>query len=218
MAFKAVVERFALRAVTVAAMLGAAQGVAAAEEAVPPPASAAANDAAAGREAQDQAEREAEREADTRRLDIWEYRIDGNSVLPAIDIEAAVMPFLGPQRKLQDVQDARDALEKAYRKKGYETVGVDIPEQDVRDGVVRFAVNELKVGRLRVTGARWYSPERIKQQMPSLAEGQVPRYDLVSRQIADANQARDRTITPTLRAGMAPGTVDVDLEVKDSAP
>jgi hemolysin activation/secretion protein len=200
MAFKSVVERFSLRAVTVAAVLGAAQSVAAAQEEASPP--------AAGHD----------EEADARRLDIWEYRIDGNSVLQAIDIEAAVMPFLGPQRKLQDVQDAREALEKAYRKKGYETVGVDIPEQDVRDGVVRFTVNELKVGRLRVTGSRWYSPERIKQQMPSLAEGQVPRYDLVSRQIADANQARDRTITPTLRAGAAPGTVDVDLEVKDNAP
>jgi hemolysin activation/secretion protein len=88
----------------------------------------------------------------------------------------------------------------------------------VRTGVVRFNVVELSVGRLRVTGSKYYSPDLIRERVPSLAEGTVPRYDLVSKDIAAINNARDRTITPTLRAGTTPGTVDVDLEVEDHAP
>jgi hemolysin activation/secretion protein len=160
----------------------------------------------------------AEAVTEERRIDVWEYRIDGNTVLQAADIEAAVQGFLGPQRTIADIQEARNALQDAYRKRGYETVGVDIPEQDVRSGIVRFQVTELTVGRLRVTGARYYSPEEIKRRMPSLKEGTVPRYDLVQKDIGDANSARDRTITPALRAGAATGTVDVDMDVQDQLP
>ncbi|WP_157995338.1 ShlB/FhaC/HecB family hemolysin secretion/activation protein [Peristeroidobacter soli] len=153
-----------------------------------------------------------------RRVDVLEYRIDGNTVLSAADIETAVQPFLGPQRSVVEIQQARTALEQKYRKLGYETVAVEIPEQDVRTGVVRFNVVELSVGRLRVTGSKYYSPDLIRDRVPSLAEGKVPRYDLVAKDIATINNARDRTITPTLRAGSTPGTVDVDLEVEDHAP
>lgn len=160
----------------------------------------------------------AEPAPEQRRVDVFEYRIDGNTVLSAADIETAVQPFLGRQRLVTEIQQARTALEQKYRSKGYETVAVEIPEQDVRTGVVRFNVVELSVGRLRVTGSKYYSPDLIRERVPSLAEGTVPRYDLVSKDIAAINNARDRTITPTLRAGTTPGTVDVDLEVEDHAP
>ena len=156
--------------------------------------------------------------AQERRVDVLEYRVDGNTVLDAADIELALQPYLGPQRTVGEIQLARTALEKVYRGKGYETVAVEIPEQDVRTGIVRFNVTELSVGRLRVTGSTFYSPDQIRERVPSLAEGTVPRYDLVSKDIAAINNARDRTITPTLRAGTTPGTVDVDLEVEDHAP
>lgn len=151
-------------------------------------------------------------------VDILEYVVEGNTVLSNVEIEKAVYPFLGPGRDTGDVEKARAALEQAYRAKGYETVGVEIPEQQVQGGVVRLNVTQLTVGRLRVTGSRYYSPEDIKEQVPSLAEGRVPRYTEVSRDIEEVNKSRDRTITPTLRAGATPGTVDVDLQVQDQLP
>lgn len=157
-------------------------------------------------------------DAEARRIDVMNYRVEGNTVLPRIEVERAIYPFLGPQRTVEDVERARAALEAAYREAGYETVGVEIPEQDVRGGVVRLSVTELKVGRLRVTDARYFSPEGIRARAPSLAEGVVPDYQEVARDIAALNRSADRTITPTLRAGEAPGTVDVDLQVEDRLP
>lgn len=206
-------ERQTLRAAAMAALL-CLTGQAAAQAPEEPQAETPAPGQVPGAEAMDAEEVP----APERRIDIWEYQVEGNNVLAPADIEEAVTPFLGPQRTVGDVQLARQVLEKAYKKKGYETVGVEIPDQDVRDGVVRLNVVELRVGRLRVTGSRYYSPERIRGEVSSLAEGEVPRYDAVTRDIAEVNQSRDRTITPTLRAGMAPGTVDVDLEVEDQLP
>lgn len=154
----------------------------------------------------------------SRPIDILDYRIEGNTVLQRTAVEEAVLPFMGPKRPASDVEAARAALEKAYRGAGYETVAVEIPEQDVRDGVIRLNVVELKVGRLRVEGARFHSPEDIKEKVPALAQGTVPNYRDVSEQIAVLNRSGGRLVSPALRAGSTPDTVDVDLQVEDESP
>ena len=78
-------------------------------------------------------------------FDVWEYQIQGNSRLAAIDIERAVYVYLGPAKTIDDVELARAALEQVYRDKGFATVLVDIPEQDVIDGVVYLSVTEGQV-------------------------------------------------------------------------
>src|SRR5262245_50272353 len=101
-------------------------------------------------------------------FDVWEFRVLGNSVLPAREVESAVYPFLGAQRTIEVVEQARQALERAYRDKGYGTVFVDIPEQDVVDGVVRLKVTEGKLARVRISGARYFSNGRIRTEVTAL--------------------------------------------------
>ena len=152
-------------------------------------------------------------------FDVWEYQIQGNARLDAIDIERAVYAHLGPAKTIDDVEQARAALEKVYRDKGFATVLVDIPEQDVIDGVVFLAVTEGEVERLRVTGSRYFSLGRIKRHVPALAKGEVPYLPEVQRQLADVNRlSPDRTITPVLRPGKTPGKLEVELKVDDQLP
>jgi len=66
-------------------------------------------------------------EAKANRFAILEFRVLHNTVLGTRDIERAVYPHLGPNRKIDDVQAARVDLEKAYHDAGYSTVYVDIP-------------------------------------------------------------------------------------------
>jgi hemolysin activation/secretion protein len=153
-----------------------------------------------------------------RQLYIQEYRVQGAHRLSAIEVEETVYRYLGPGRTTEDVEHARAALEKAYQDKGYQTVSVQIPPQQVRNGVVILQVIEGKVGRLRVHGSRYFSIDQIKKQAPSMREGIVPNFNDVTRDIVALNQLPDRRITPTLRAGVEPGTVDIDLNVKDTLP
>lgn len=149
---------------------------------------------------------------------IREYRVQGAKVLPRMEVEEAVYPFLGPERTPADVEQARAALEKAYHDKGFQAVTVQIPQQQVRRGVVMLEVTETTVGRLRVKGSRYHSLERIKAQARSLAEGKVVNFNDVTRDIVALNQWPDRKITPELRPGVTPGTVDIDLNVQDKLP
>lgn len=152
------------------------------------------------------------------RFDILEYEIEGNSRLSAIEIERAVTPHLGPARTIDDVERAREALEKAYQARGFLTVTVAIPEQQVADGLVRLQVAEGRVDRLRVTGSRYYSLGQIRARVPALAEGAVPDFAQVQTQLAALNRSEDRRIQPVLRAGRTPGTVEVDLQIEDKLP
>ncbi|MCW1887284.1 hypothetical protein OKA04_21280 [Luteolibacter flavescens] len=149
---------------------------------------------------------------------VREYRVQGSKLLSSLEIEEAVYPFLGPGRTAADVEGARAALEKSYRDKGYQTVTVQIPPQDPRTGIIRLEVTEGAIGRLRVTGSRYYLPSRIKREIPSLAEGNVPDFDQVKAEIIALNRLPDRTVKPQLRPGVEPGTFDVDLEVEDRSP
>jgi hemolysin activation/secretion protein len=158
-------------------------------------------------------------EAAKERFDVWEYRVLGTAILPALAVERAVYGFLGPQKTLDDVELARQALEKSYRDAGYSTVFVDIPEQTVDSGIVRLKVTEGKLDRLRVSGARYFSNRQILAALPALTQGAVPQFPQVQRELAALNrQTPDRAVTPVLRAGRAPGTVDVELQVKDDLP
>lgn len=149
---------------------------------------------------------------------VQEYRITGSRKLDHRDVERAVYPFLGPERTPSDVDNARAALEKVYHEKGFQTVTVLIPQQKVKKGVVFLEVVEAGVGRLRVHGSRYYDIEKIKRRAPSMAEGNVPDFNEVKRDIVALNQQAGLRVTPAIRAGSLPGTVDIDLNVEDQLP
>lgn len=151
------------------------------------------------------------------KVNIREYIVRGNSVLDAETIEQAVYPFLGPQRGMKDIEAARDALQKIYSERGYESVYVDLPEQQVTGGVVLLQVSETRIGRLRVTGAKHRSPLEIRDRVPALQEGEVPDFRLAQTQLGELNNASQQVI-PSVKQGMVPGTMDVDLQVEDKSP
>ena len=152
------------------------------------------------------------------RFDILEFEVEGNTVLPAVVIERAVMPFMGPQRNLDDAEAARAALEKAYQTAGYLMVFVDLPEQLITGGVLRLKVLEGRVETLYVTGSRYFDQGQIRQRVPELAPGKVPDFNEVQRQLGGVNGSDDRRVQPILRPGRQPGTVEAELQVKDRLP
>ena len=149
---------------------------------------------------------------------IKEYRVEGAKHLPRAEVERAVYPYLGPGRSEQDAEQARAALELAYRAHGFQTVTVQLPPQDARGGVIVLQVAEMTVGRLRVKGARYFLPSEIKKNAPSLQEGGVIAFNMVTQDVLALNRQSDLRVTPSLRPGVEPNTVDIDLDVKDTSP
>lgn len=150
---------------------------------------------------------------------MWEYRVRGNSLLESAAVERAVYGRLGPGRSMDDIEGARAALEDAYRAAGYPTVLVNVPEQEVANGIVQLDVSEGRVDRLLVTGSRYFSNGWIREQIPELQPGSVPKLSAFQTQLRTLNlRSADRAVTPVLRPGRTPGTVEAELKVADELP
>lgn len=152
-------------------------------------------------------------------FDVHEYRVLGNTVLDTRAVERVLYPLLGDAKTLTDVEVARTALENAYHDHGFATVFVDIPPQEVTDGVVRLRVTEGRVHERSISGARYFSERQILADLPATASGGVPNLTAVQQQLSVVNaQTPDRSVVPIVKAGPEPGTVDLALKVDDHLP
>jgi hemolysin activation/secretion protein len=149
---------------------------------------------------------------------VYEYVVNGNSLISDAVIEAALSPYMGDKKSVADVEKARAALEKTYQDAGYLTVLVTIPEQKVDEGSVVLQVLEASVQRTSVKGAEYTLPSAVKALVPELAENKVPNFNVVQEQLAAINSRSTLKATPVLRAGSQPGRVEVQLDVDDRPP
>jgi len=131
-------------------------------------------------------------------------------------IERSVYPYLGSNKTMSDIEGARGALEKAYADAGYQTVYVTIPKQTVKDGIVRLKAVEAKLGEVRIKSGNWVSDDAVREALPSLTPGTVPNLKDVNKDLTALNgRSNDLQVTPQMKQGAAPATIDVDLAVQD---
>jgi hemolysin activation/secretion protein len=152
-------------------------------------------------------------------FDVLEYRVLGNTVLAPREIEGRLYPLLGTHKILKDVESARKALEDLYHERGYGTAFVDIPPQTVQGGVVRLHVTEGTLESRKVAGARYFAERDVVAQLPAATPGNVLQLSKLQEELTAVNrQTPDRQVVPVLKAGSAPGTVDLALTVNDTLP
>lgn len=148
--------------------------------------------------------------------------MDGNTVLSQKDIERAVYPFLGPDGTVEKVAGAARALEAVYREQGYPTVGVVVADQiqlQLTQGVARLEVFEQKVDRVRITGGRYFRNAQVRDAVPAVKPGSVLNAQALQRDLDElSRRSGDRSVRPVVKAGRAPGLLDVELQVEDTLP
>jgi hemolysin activation/secretion protein len=153
-------------------------------------------------------------------IEIKSYEVVGTTLIPPSEVQRIVRPYLGSGRYMSDIQAARDALQAAYEERGFPTVAVQLPKQTLLDGRVRIEVIEARLGAVRVDnpGIDWYSDSGVRKATPHLQPGALVRSEDLVGDLARANRTADRRVTPVLKAGQEPGTVDLDLKVDDRIP
>ncbi|HZC80389.1 MAG TPA: POTRA domain-containing protein, partial [Nitrospiraceae bacterium] len=157
-------------------------------------------------------------EPDEMRFAVKAYMAEGNTLISPEKLDQIFAPYRGTAQRIEDVEKARAALEKAYHDLGYPTIFVVTPEQSVEGGVVRFSVIESKLGEIKVTGNRYASAENILAKMPSLRSGALLHEPTFIKELESINTNPDLQVAPILKQGIAPGTADLELKVKDRLP
>lgn len=151
-------------------------------------------------------------------FDIVRFQIEGNSILPAQRTQELVAPFVGQRRNYGDVQKALEALEGEFRRLGYGTVQVYVPEQELTTGVVRLQVSEGVIGKVTITGNKYFNDANVRGSLPDLKEGSAPNMRKLSENVQLSNENPAKQVEVTLGVSEEEGKVNARVEVKEEDP
>jgi hemolysin activation/secretion protein len=149
------------------------------------------------------------------RFDIQRFDVQGNSLLSAEEVAAAVGTYTGKSKDFGDVQRALEALQRRYQQRGFGAVQVVLPEQELEQGVIVLRVIEPKLGKVTVEGNEHFDWWNIRRSLPALREGTTPNALEIGHDARLANENPAKRTTVLLRAGANEGEVDATVRVQD---
>lgn len=149
---------------------------------------------------------------------IKHFSVSGSSLISSAEIGAVLQPHTGPQRRFADIEAARQELQSLFIERGYSTVKVLIPEQEISTGLVRFIIEEHHIGQVTVFGAKHHDETNIRASLPGLREGELPNVIKVAESLRLANENPSKNTQLVFRPGSRPNELEALLRVEDSKP
>jgi len=83
-------------------------------------------------------------------FEVREFRLEGNTVLDAVDVAAIFDKYRDRQISFADLLELETELTKLYTAKGYVNSGVVVPIQDIKGGIVTLQAVEGKIETINV--------------------------------------------------------------------
>lgn len=148
-------------------------------------------------------------------FDIARFEVSGNSFLPAVEVEKTLQAYTGKARSFSDVQAAQEGLETLFRQRGFALVSVNLPEQELNQGVVKLVVIQPKVGKVLITGNKTFTSDNIRRSFPAVKEGETPNVDAISASLKLINENPAKKASFALQAGEQVDEVDARINVND---
>jgi hemolysin activation/secretion protein len=157
------------------------------------------------------------------KFEVRQYEIAGNTLLPPAAVKRCFTNAVGAEVSLEQIQKALGELQLAYRERGFATVSVALPQQQLANAIVKVQVTEGRLVDVRVVGNEHFSSNNIIRALPTAREALLWKDATLNslvfqRELDVANQNRDRQIYPTIVPGPEPGTSALALKVKDRLP
>ena len=140
-----------------------------------------------------------------------EVQFDG---LKGVDLTAAYAPFIGRDQPVSIVCEIRDRAATILRDAGY-IAAVQVPEQRISEGALRFQVIMARLSQVRVRGDATGAERLIASYLSELTKQPVFNRYQAERYLLLASDIPGYTVRLTLRpAGTAPGDVIGDVTVQ----
>lgn len=146
---------------------------------------------------------------------IRSFDVQGNTILSRDAVSLILQPFIGADKNFGDVQQALDSLENSYRDKGYTSVSVSLPEQELKDGVIAIKVVEAKIADIQVEGNSFFSRQNITGSFPSLIKNTSPRIHEISKNLRAVNENPAKKVSLQFQRGGKEDEVIARLKVVD---
>lgn len=141
----------------------------------------------------------------------------GNTVVDTETLKKAVASFTNQELTLEDMSELTDRVTITYQEKGYILARAYLPEQEIKDGVLKVAIAEGRIGKLRVSGKTHYHDRVVKRYFNRQLKHGVVNEALLEKGLLLTKEVPDLDTEVVLKGGEKPGSVDVVLDTKDSS-
>jgi len=143
--------------------------------------------------------------------------VTGSTVFKPEDFKGVYEPSVGKEVTFADVEAMAARIKDLYKKKGYLTTVVYIPEQDIAEGVIEIRIAEGKMGEVMIEGTKWYSKDLIRKYV-HVKKNELLDILKFERDLIRINQNPDVEVKAVVSEGKEPGTSDITLKVTDKFP
>jgi hemolysin activation/secretion protein len=152
---------------------------------------------------------------------VTQYEIRGDTLLPTETLTSVLTKYTGTNITVNDIIKAASELQLEYRDRGFPTVNVTLPPQQITNGVVRIRVFVGQLSDIEVAGPHWhhyFSSNNVVRALPSLHTNMVMNGNIFQAELDRANANQDRQIYPQIEPGEVENTTRLRLEVRDRLP
>lgn len=152
------------------------------------------------------------------RVFVKQIEITGNKVIPTAELAAIARDYEGRIVTSEELQALRNRLTLAYVNKGYLNSGALLPDQEIKDGVVRYEIVEGALSHVEVTGNQWLRSSYITSRILRGAGPPLNVNDLQERlQILQQDGLIER-INAELAPGLRLGEAVLKASVQEAIP
>ena len=146
------------------------------------------------------------------------YEIKGDTLLSTDTLMSIFAKRTGTNVALTDITQAASDLQMEYRNRGYPTVNVTIPPQQLTNGIVKIRVFQGRLAEILVTQNHYFSSNNVMRALPGLHTNMILVGPVFQAELDRANANQDRQIYPVLEPGLQENTTTLRLQVKDRLP
>ena len=146
------------------------------------------------------------------------YKVLGNSLLSQEKISEATLPYVGPQSDFETIQKALESLERAYLAAGYGSIKVELPEQELEEGLVTLQVIEGVLRDISIASSGFYDDANVRNSLPALQPGLPILLMALNRNLVLANDTATKVSNVTFRRNANNRDVDAVVKVQAEDP
>ncbi|MDO4219133.1 MAG: POTRA domain-containing protein [Synergistaceae bacterium] len=148
------------------------------------------------------------------KFNVKDVQYSESTVLKKVELDKISALYIGKQVTLDQLYRLVDEVNELYRKKGYAVCRAFLPEQTIKDGVVKVTLIEGKTGKIKLDKTR-YTRRDYVISMTGLKIGKVGNLKELNRRISLYNATNDSQLAVKLAAGEEQGTTDYILSLEE---
>lgn len=147
---------------------------------------------------------------------IKDITVTGNTVIDSETLNKIVEPYKNKDLSMEEMSKVTDLITVTYQEKGYILARAYLPEQEIKDGILKITVAEGKIGKIRITGNRYYKDYVLKRYFKEQEDLGVVKESLLEKGLLLSKDIPEVNTEIMLKGGEKPGTVDVVLNAKET--